>query len=209
MIDWEIHGMEFGNCNCAYGCPCQFNALPTHGNCKAIAFVRIDKGRYETISLDGLNAAFAASWPGAVHHGHGVMQPIVDKRADPGQRQALQNILTGKETDELATFFAVYAAMCDTIQDPIYTEISIDLDMNSRRAKCSAAGIAEGRGEPIRNPVTGEEHRVGIVLPNGFEYGQNECGRGWSTSKGAVAMELSDSYAHWCEIHMNRHGRIR
>jgi hypothetical protein len=25
LTDWEIHGMEFGNCNCSYGCPCQFN----------------------------------------------------------------------------------------------------------------------------------------------------------------------------------------
>src|SRR5438034_944809 len=31
--EWTIHGREFANCNCAYGCPCQFNALPTHGNC--------------------------------------------------------------------------------------------------------------------------------------------------------------------------------
>jgi hypothetical protein len=28
MIKWEIKGREFGNCNCDYGCPCQFNALP-------------------------------------------------------------------------------------------------------------------------------------------------------------------------------------
>jgi hypothetical protein len=31
MVEWEIHGMEFGSCNCAYGCPCQFNALPWLG----------------------------------------------------------------------------------------------------------------------------------------------------------------------------------
>ncbi|MGA7790694.1 MAG: DUF1326 domain-containing protein, partial [Xanthobacteraceae bacterium] len=29
------------NCNCAYGCPCQFNALPTHGNCEAVAGMQI------------------------------------------------------------------------------------------------------------------------------------------------------------------------
>ena len=46
MTEWELHGMEFGNCNCAYGCPCQFNALPTHGYCQAIGFFRIDKGHF-------------------------------------------------------------------------------------------------------------------------------------------------------------------
>ena len=109
----------------------------------------------------------------------------------------------------MATFLAVYSAMCDTIRDPIYTDISIDLDMKARSARCEAAGVASGRGEPIRNSVTGAEHRVGIVLPNGFEFTQNEVGRGWSDSSGAVALKLEDSYAHWCEIHLNGHGVIR
>jgi hypothetical protein len=209
MVDWEIHAMEFGNCNCSYGCPCQFNALPTHGKCQAIGFFRIDKGRFGPTKLDGLNMAFAVAWPGAVHQGHGTMQPIIDKRADEPQRRALLSIMTGKETDEMKTFFAVYSAMCDTIRDPVYTDIRIDLDMKARSARCEAAGVANGRGEPIRNAVTGAEHRVGIVLPNGFEFTQNEVGRGWSDSSGAVALKLEDSYAHWCEIHLNGHGVIR
>ena len=31
MVEWFVKGRELGNCNCSYGCPCQFNALPTHG----------------------------------------------------------------------------------------------------------------------------------------------------------------------------------
>src|SRR5262245_43900033 len=99
--------------------------------------------------------------------------------------------------------------MCETIHEPVVTAIDVDLDMDRRVAACNAEGIASGRGEPIRNPVTGAEHRVGIVLPNGFEYTRNECGRGWSKSEGTVPIELADSYAHWCEIHLNRHGVIR
>jgi hypothetical protein len=209
MIAWEIHGMEFGNCNCSYGCPCQFNALPTHGHCRAIGFFRIDEGHFDKTRLGGLNMALAASWPGAVHEGRGALQPIIDERADEAQGEALLGIMTGKETDDMATFFAVYSAMCDTIHDPIHTRITIDADMDARTARCEAVGVATGRGEPIRNPVTGAEHRAGIVLPNGFEYTQNEVGRGWSASTGGVAMTLEDSYAHWCELHLNRHGVIR
>jgi hypothetical protein len=209
MIDWEIHGMEFTNCNCAYGCPCQFNALPTHGNCQAICFLRIDRGHFGQTRLDGLKMAFAVSWPGAVHQGNGKMQPILDGKADQDQRTALHSILTGKETAEAATYLWIYAAMCDKIFDPIVTDIDIQMDMTGRTAHCKAAGAADGRGEPIRNPVTGKEHRAGILLPNGLEYGQNECGRGWSTSSGAVALAINDSYAHWCEIHLNGRGRIK
>jgi hypothetical protein len=209
MTAWEIHGLEFGNCNCSYGCPCQFNALPTYGNCRAIGFFRIDKGHHGDTSLAGLNMAIVAKWPGAVHQGHGTLQPIIDKRANKDQRHALLNILTGKDTDPMATFLAVYSAMCETIHEPIYTDIKIEADMNARSARCEAAGIATGRGEPIRNPVTNAEHRAGIVLPNGFEYTQNEVGRGWSSSEGPVAFKLEDSYAHWCELHLNQHGVIR
>jgi len=209
MIEWEIHGLEFGNCNCAYGCGCQFNALPTHGDCRAVAFFRIDQGQFGKTRLDGLNMALAIKWPGAVHQGRGQMQPIIAAQADSEQRQALLSIMTGKETDAMATFFAVYSATCEKIHDPVFAEIRIDADMTTRSAKCEALGIASGRGQPILNPVTGKEHRVGIVLPNGFEYTQNEVGRGWSQSSGAVAMTLEDSYAQWCELHLNRHGVIR
>src|SRR5437667_7427666 len=177
MTEWELHGLEFGNCNCGYSCPCQFNALPTDGTCRAIAFFRVDKGHFGKTRLDGLKMAFAVRWPRAVHEGHGQMQPIIDVKADADQRKALLSIMTGKETDEMATFFAVYTAMCDKVHDPVYSEIRIDADMKARSAKCEAVGAASGRGQPILNPVTGKEHRVGIVLPNGFEYKQNEVGR--------------------------------
>jgi hypothetical protein len=135
MVDWVIHAMEFGNCNCGYACPCQFNALPTHGLCQAIGFFRVDRGHFGGTRLDGLNMAFACAWPGAVHQGHGKMQPIIDKRADAAQRRGLLSIMTGKETKEMATFFAVYTAMCETVHDPVYTDIRSTRTSGRRRAK--------------------------------------------------------------------------
>ena len=99
--------------------------------------------------------------------------------------------------------------MRDTVYDPISTRISFEADKEACTAKCEAAGIATVRGDPIRNPVTGAEHRAGIYLPNGFEYTLSECGRGWSASEGMVALNLEDSYAHWVIIDMNQHGVIR
>lgn len=209
MIGWEIHGVEFGNCNCSYGCPCQFNALPTHGNCEAVVFFRIDHGHFGDVKLDGLKCGMAVKWPGAVHEGRGAMQPFIDTSADEAQRESLLNILTGKETRDAATVFWVYSAMCDTIHEPVYTTIDIHADMDARAATCKAEGVASGHGEPILNPVTGAEHRVGIVMPNGFEYAVNEVGRGWSHAAGNVEVELEDSYAHWCELHLNNDGLIR
>lgn len=207
-IDWEIHGLEFGNCNCGYACPCQFNAPPTYGDCRAIAFFRVDRGHFGDTRLDGLNMAFVASWPGAVHEGGGAMQPVIDRRADAAQRDGLLMIMTGQETEPMSTMFSVFTTMCETVHDPVFTEIKFAADMAARRASCEAAGVAAGRGEPILNPVTGAEHRVGILAPKGFEFRRNEVGRGWSSSQGTVPMTLEDSYAQWCEIHLNRNGVI-
>ena len=33
MVDWYVEGVSFGNCNCRYGCPCQFEDLPSQGHC--------------------------------------------------------------------------------------------------------------------------------------------------------------------------------
>jgi hypothetical protein len=40
QIRWRIAGEEFASCNCNWGCPCQFNALPTTGRCEAFACPR-------------------------------------------------------------------------------------------------------------------------------------------------------------------------
>ena len=207
MTKWELHGMEFSNCNCSYGCPCQFDGLPTHGHCQVVAFFRFDRGHFGGVKLDGLNVTAAVAWPGAIHEGRGAIQWVIDERADEAQRNTLFSIVTGKESDPMA-FFAIITSTCETIHDPIYAAISIDVDMEARRADCKAESMASGRGAPILNPVTGEEHRAGIVLPNGFEYGQNQVGRGWSTSSRGVILTLENSYAHWCEIHFNQDGRI-
>jgi len=53
-IKWTIKGHEFINCNCAYGCPCQFNALPTHGFCEAVGGFQIDQGFHGDTKLDAL-----------------------------------------------------------------------------------------------------------------------------------------------------------
>ncbi len=93
MTPWEIKGREFGNCNCAYGCPCQFNALPTHGIAGASRSSTSRKGYHGTTRLDGLKAAGIFRWPGPIHEGKGEGVHVIDRRATPEQRNALLRIL--------------------------------------------------------------------------------------------------------------------
>ncbi len=132
MIAWTINGRELANCNCDYGCPCQFNALPTTGNCKAAIGYQIDEGHFGDVKLDGLHAATVYYWPGPVHEGNGKTQLIVDESADDAQRNALIKIMQGEETEPMATMWAVYAAMCPTKLDPLSRTIDLEIDVENR-----------------------------------------------------------------------------
>ena len=207
-VDWEFKAREFGNCNCNYGCPCQFNAPPTYGNCQAIVGFQIDQGHFGDTRLDGLRAIYTGSWPGPIHQGDGSIQIIIDERADEAQREALRAILYGEETEPGTTIFNVFMAMTTTVYDPLYKKIDFEVDIDKRTAKLLVEGLIEGLGEPIRNPVTGVEHRSRIVLDDGFEYLSAEMGSGTSISKGAVPMELTSSYGQFANIHLSPQGIV-
>jgi len=209
MTPWEIQARELINCNCSYGCPCQFNALPTKGFCEAIGGFVIDSGHYGSTRLDGLKVAVAFKWPGPIHEGKGTAQAFVDVRADDAQRAGLLRIFSGQDTDPFATVFAVFATTLDKVYDPIFASIEFDVDVDTRRGTVRVKDAVEVEAQPIRNPVTGAEHRVRIDLPHGFEYELAEIGSGTSRSRGNVAIELKDSYAQFARLHLNNHGVIR
>jgi hypothetical protein len=70
-VKWSIKAREFANCNCSYGCPCQFNGLPTDGICRAVVGMQIDTGHHGSTPLDGLKVAAIFRWPRAIHEGNG------------------------------------------------------------------------------------------------------------------------------------------
>lgn len=206
MVDWSIEGREFTNCNCAYGCPCQFNALPTHGHCQATVGIHIDKGHHGDTSLDGLRVAGVFKWPGPIHLGGGEALAIVDERANDAQRDALLRILTGQDTEPGATIFQVFSTTLDKLHPPMFAPIDFDSDMDKRTAKLRVAGVLEMRGEPIKNPVTGAEHRARINLDHGFEYLTAEVARGWSDSQAPLPVSFGDTHAHFCELRLTQSG---
>lgn len=207
-VEWKIQGKEFANCNCSYGCPCQFNALPTHGDCCAVGAFQIEEGHFGDVKLDGLRAVGLYKWPGAVHEGNGTMQMVVDKRADAKQRDALLRITTGQETEDMATMWWVYSAMSPNKLEPIFETIDFEVDVDARTAKLFIPGIVESVGVPIKNPITGLDHRVRIDMPNGFEYRLAEIGSGRTTASGQIKLDLKDSYGQFARLHLSNKGIV-
>jgi hypothetical protein len=211
MVDtnWTIHGREFVNCNCSYGCPCQFDGLPTHGDCQAVAGMQIEKGHHGSTNLDGLKFVGIFRWPGAIHEGKGEAAVVIDERATEAQRGALLRILSGQDTKPGATIFNVFASTFEKMHPPIFAPIEFESNIAARRGRVAVKGVTEGRGEPILNPVTKAEHRVRIDMFDGFEYTLAEIGRGWTKVSNPIQFELADSYAQFAEIHLCQDGIVR
>jgi hypothetical protein len=186
---WKVHAYFLDACNCDWGCPCQFNAKPTHGNCEGVAGYHIVTGNYGTnVKLDGLNMALIASWPGPIHEGRGTSSLYIDNRADEKQFEALSNIITGGAGGGP---FEIYASTIEKLHEPKRASIKFQTkDLRSRvsvfdiirgdrkkgqgQKEQSPNVIAEAWLEPIKDPVTGKVHRAIIEIPEAFESSRME-----------------------------------
>jgi hypothetical protein len=209
MTPWEIDALELANCNCDFGCPCQFNSLPTDGTCEAAVGFIITRGYYGSVRLDGLKFAMMAKWPAAIHLGNGTIQLIVDVAASDEQRAAIEAIGTGADTEDMATHFWVFSMMSPNRLETLVRPIDIAIDLEGRTGHVRVPGAFDLTAEPIRNPVTGAEHRVRINLPHGFEYRQAEVASGTTTTSGAISLTRNrGTHAHFCRVYMNGKGVI-
>lgn len=212
MTDWRIEGRELANCNCNYGCPCQFGVLPTDGVCEAAVAIQIDRGHYGDVRLDGLMAAALYKWPGPIHDGNGQMQLIIDARATDEQRAALDAIMSGQDTEDMATMWWVYSTMAPNRHKTLYKHIKLDLDSDRRIGSASVPGVVNIGAKPIPNIVTGAPHTIHIGLPHGFEFARAEMASGTTRTFGEAAIALEknkDSHAHFAHLHLTGKGVVR
>jgi hypothetical protein len=194
VTDWRLEGEWIKNCSCAFGCPCDFNARPTNGWCKGLLGMRITKGHFEGTKLDGLIFAVTVDFPGPLHEGNGAAQPIIDERATPEQREALFNILSGKNSAE-GTLFHIFSLIVTTMHDPLLVPFEFSFDKDGRVARLVAKGVLETDVEPIKNPVTGALHRIQVNMPEGFEHLSAEVASANIRSTGALKFDTTGSHS--------------
>jgi len=96
-----------GNCNCSWGCPCQFNALPTTGHCEALLAWQISDGYFGNTRLDG------------------VRRTIVDEQASKEQRDALIALDSGQHG---GPYWEVFAAVCPNLIEALFAPIALNVD---------------------------------------------------------------------------------
>lgn len=209
MAYWKLIGRELANCNCEYGCNCQFGGLPDKGGCQAVFGMAIDEGFHGDTDLSGLNIGAVFRWPGAIHEGKGECAAFVDERASEAQRNALLTIMTGGDTDPMATVFAVFASTIETMHEPQFVPIEFAVDVEARKGRLHIAERVEMNAEPIRSLVDGSEVRAQIRLPEGFEYEVAEIGSGTSRSIAPMQLDHAASYSQFAHLQLDSHGVMR
>src|SRR5246127_1552401 len=171
--------------------------------------MQIDEGVHGNTRLDGLRFIGIFRWPGAIHEGKGEAAVVIDERASESQRNALLRILTGQDTEPGATIFQVFSTTFEKFHEPIFAAIVFKFEKDPRRGGVVGRGVTEGRGEPIKNPVTGTEYRARIDIPDGFEYSLAEIGRGWTEVSRPMQFTLADSYGQFAHVNLCQSGILR
>ena len=205
---WEISGTQFANCNCAFGCPCQFNAPTTNGFCQAVVSNLIQEGNFNDTALNGLGFLLILQWPGEIAEGNGRQQVIIDERADDQQRVAIEKIALGKTGAPGSNIFFIYNSTMSEVLDTQYAPLEITIDVAARTARTICPGLVDSTGSPMINPFNGEESRAAIHLPGGLEYTYAEMGVGNSSVTSDIALDLNDSYGQFSQLHWNQDGVI-
>jgi len=188
-MSMQLNGNVLIACNCDWGCPCNFNALPTHGDCEGGWVWSIDDGEVDGVDVSGRSVAVFADWPGAIHDGGGEASAYLDDGADDAQTQVLTRLLRGECGGPWSIFINTYE-----IDGP--HRARFDVDIADHASTATVEGAAELSLQPIRNPVSGADVHPEMVLPEGLIVNH----AGLAASKvfrvhGGVSFDHSGKYA--------------
>ena len=186
---WQLKGTAFIACNCDWGCPCNFNALPTKGFCEGGWTWHIDNGVVDDVRLDGLSFSVLVKWPGAIHHGNGEGVILVDASASDAQRDAIAALVSGK----FGGPWGILAWTWPKVHGP--KPVAYQVTNDGVRSIIKAGDSLSLEYTTIKNPVNGAEAHPRMILPEGLIVKEAElCASHLFNINDAIAMDHSGQY---------------
>ena len=157
---YYLKGEVVGGCNCDWGCPCNFEVAPSYGFCEGDYVWVLEQGHFGDVMLDGLSFGMFFHSPEAIHLGNLTTVTVIDERATPPQRQAIEEMVTQ------VVPFSVFTSLSSNILAVRYAPFQVRLDgINSH---ITISDIFELGLTPMTNPVTGEPELATLHKPTGF-----------------------------------------
>jgi hypothetical protein len=189
---WRMRGTGYEFCNCDFGCGCNFGGFPNSkdGSCHALVGLHIDSGSCGDVKLDGVKCAALVAWPKAIHEGNGKCVFIVDPATTDQQIGVLAQIFGGKLGG------LPWELLGPTFEVVGLEKAAITISGEGVKSTFKIAGLGEGTGDSLKNPVTGEDHTAIVDLPTGFIWTRGNCGMGTFDVK-TSALSLSYAKTNW------------
>jgi len=192
-------GEIVGACNCAWGCPCNFDAPPTYGHCDGLYTLVVHDGRFGDVDLNGTVFIFGGHSPGPIHEGGGEDFLIVDARAHHDQHIAIVTLWRG---DDVGSPFDELASVNVIRHEPMTAMLHVVLDGIRSIVRVGGNATIDLALERIRTPVTGGEEELYLDKPTGFTSLRSELGTtGVGTVEAAgMTWDLVGRYAEHAEF---------
>jgi hypothetical protein len=154
QVAWQVAGDYFETCSCTFLCPCissNMASRPSHGDCYFALAFHIDRGRYGTVTLDGLSFAVIGYTPAAMGEGHWSVGVVVDERASQEQRDALAGIGSGQAGGPMAAVGPLVERVLGVEARPITYK------KDGMKRSLSIPGVLDQSLEGVPSPVKAGE----------------------------------------------------
>jgi hypothetical protein len=189
---WQISGQYYETCNCDFVCPCileQLAVRPTQGACTFAMAFQIERGKYDTLSLDGLGFILLGRTPAEMIKGNWSVGVIADERAATEQRDAIVAIASGSAGGPMAALSGLVGEFLGVESAPIRFERdgvkwSIRASTLVDMAAVGAKGINPDATEPLHLDNTGHPAADRVALAHASKSHVNALSLTWDDTTG-------------------------
>lgn len=190
-MSWQISGEYFETCSCDYLCPCittNLTARPTEGWCVAVLAHHIGQGRFNGVSLDGLNFAVVLRTPGeSMAAGNWTVGLITDERASAEQQQAIVAIASGQAGGPMAVLGGLIGTFAGVEARPIRFEtdgLTRSVSIPDRVDQALEGVTGANRAEPMHIDNVAHPANTRLALANATRSHVHAFGIDWDNTSG-------------------------
>ncbi len=148
---WHVKASYIEACSCDLFCPCYFNTHPDKDFCKFNNVVKIEKGNYGNVKLDGMKVWISGDLGGDFSKGNMkaaifTFEPSASKEQVDAALKVFSQIYSAK-----------WASVVASDRAPIVWE---------KKGKTAHAKLGDGQGEVSLSVVTGNDGKSPVVIKN-------------------------------------------
>jgi hypothetical protein len=189
---WRVNGQYYETCSCDFICPCitgQMAVTPSKGSCTFAMGFQIERGSYETVSLDGLGFIVLGLTPEAMGKGNWSVGLIIDDRASAEQRDAITAVASGTAGGPMAALSGLIGTFLGVEAAPIRFDRSgaswsVTASNLVAMTASAAMGIDPAATEPLHLDNTGHPAANRFALAHATKSHVHAFGLSWDDVTG-------------------------